>query len=43
MTLTDYVDITGWKSVGTKIAGNDLKDITLVSDGNESEAPTLFG
>jgi topoisomerase-4 subunit A len=42
MTLTDYVDITGWKSVGTKIAGSDLKDITLVSDRNESENPTLF-
>ncbi len=42
MQLSEYVDITGWKAVGTKIAGNDLKDITLVSDDNDSENPTLF-
>lgn len=42
MQLSEYVDITGWKAVGTKIAGNDLKDISLVSDDNDSENPTLF-
>ncbi|MBL7719083.1 MAG: DNA gyrase/topoisomerase IV subunit A [Flavipsychrobacter sp.] len=42
LALHETIDVTGWKAVGTKIAGNDLKEITLVSDGNESESPTLF-
>jgi topoisomerase-4 subunit A len=46
MSLEEQIDVTGWKAVGTKIAAGDVKDITLVSDGNESGAdgvaPTLF-
>jgi topoisomerase IV subunit A len=46
MTLSENIEITGWKSVGTKIAGNDVKEITLIEDEAEgaenNEAPTLF-
>ncbi len=35
MNIAETIDITGWKTVGTKIAGNDLKEISLVSDDEE--------
>ncbi|WP_276134249.1 DNA gyrase/topoisomerase IV subunit A [Polluticoccus soli] len=46
VALEEVVDVTGWKAVGTRIAGNDLKEASLVSEteeeGNEAKAPTLF-
>jgi len=43
LELQDYTDITGWKTVGKKLAISDVKEISMVPD-NESEAenPTLF-
>jgi hypothetical protein len=35
------VDITGWKTVGTKIADETLKEVTLMQE-DPREAPTLF-
>lgn len=46
LALHETVDVTGWKTVGTRIADADLKEVALVSeqqDGEgESTAPTLF-
>jgi topoisomerase IV subunit A len=46
IALHETVDVTGWKTVGTRIADADLKEVALVSeqqDGEgESTAPTLF-
>lgn len=46
VALHETVDITGWKTVGTKIAGPDLKEVSLVSEEEKNEedsgAPTLF-
>jgi topoisomerase-4 subunit A len=46
VAIADYVDVTGWKAVGTKIATADLKDVILVSEEEEpadnDSAPTLF-
>ncbi len=44
--LHEKVDITGWKAVGTRIAGSDLKEVSLITEqeGTDAgaEAPTLF-
>jgi topoisomerase-4 subunit A len=43
--LASQIEVTGWKTVGTKIAGEDLKEIILANppeQGPETEAPTLF-
>jgi len=46
ISLHEKIDVTGWKTVGTRIAGNDLKDIELLVETEASdedpEAPTLF-
>lgn len=46
LALDETVEVTGWKTVGTRIAGNDLKEISLVVDEpngiEDPEAPTLF-
>lgn len=46
VNLHEKIDITGWKTVGTRIAGNDLKEIELLVETEASdadpEAPTLF-
>jgi len=46
IALSEKLDVTGWKTVGTRIAGNDVKEIALVSEEetghSENEAPTLF-
>ncbi|OJW77410.1 MAG: DNA topoisomerase IV [Bacteroidetes bacterium 46-16] len=46
MTLAESIDVTGWKTVGTKIAGTELKEISLLANGedeaDESGQPTLF-
>jgi topoisomerase-4 subunit A len=36
VTLTEYVEVTGWKAVGTRIAGDDLISAELLS---EEEGP----
>lgn len=40
----EHIDVTGWRTVGTKIGDNTLKEISLEEqeEGDESEAPTLF-
>ena len=46
MALHETVDITGWRTIGTCIAGEDMKELSLVpavsDDTGEPEAPTLF-
>ncbi len=45
LALHETIDVTGWKTVGTRIAGNDLKEISLILDAAEShggEELTLF-
>lgn len=46
IALHETIDITGWKAVGTRIAGSDVKEISLVSeegeDTSDAKAPTLF-
>lgn len=44
VALHEIADVTGWKTVGTKIAGNELKEVVLVQDSNggDGDAPTLF-
>jgi len=39
----ETIDITGWRTVGTKIGDNTLKEVSLESgEEAEDEAPTLF-
>ncbi|HTN44758.1 MAG TPA: DNA gyrase/topoisomerase IV subunit A [Flavipsychrobacter sp.] len=44
--LLETIDITGWKTVGTKFGTADLKEIALVQEENgendDNAAPTLF-
>ena len=46
LAIHEAVDITGWRTIGTYIAGEDMKELTLVpavsEDTGEPEAPTLF-
>jgi topoisomerase-4 subunit A len=46
MYLADTIDISGWKTIGTRIAGKEIKEISLVEDeagtDEENSAPTLF-
>ncbi len=46
ISLHETVDITGWRTIGSFLAGNDMKDITLLpeagDDASKREAPTLF-
>ena len=46
MALHEIIDITGWKTVGTFIAADDLKEISLIpepgDEQGEKDAPTLF-
>lgn len=46
INLSEKIDITGWKTIGTKLGGTELKEIILVKEAddnsNENEAPTLF-
>lgn len=46
VSLHETIDITGWKTIGAKFAGNDLKEVSLISNEEGSEedgsAPTLF-
>jgi topoisomerase-4 subunit A len=43
--LAESVEVTGWKTVGTKLQVPDLKEIVPVQteeNASETEAPTLF-
>jgi topoisomerase IV subunit A len=46
VSLHETVDITGWKTIGSYLAGEDLKEISLIpeagEDSSQREAPTLF-
>lgn len=43
ISLTEYTEITGWKTIGKKININDVKEVVLIpGDESEAEAPTLF-
>jgi len=46
VALHEKIEVTGWKTVGTRIAGSDLKEVSLVNENEggveETEAPTLF-
>jgi topoisomerase IV subunit A len=46
IVLEDKADITGWKTVGTFLTANELKEIVLVAEdagpAQEGFAPTLF-
>lgn len=46
MALYEQIEISGWKTVGTRIAGSEVREITLLpvagADQNQAEAPTLF-
>lgn len=44
VSLSENIEVTGWKTIGTKIGTADLKEIALVGeeDHKEPEAPTLF-
>lgn len=42
VTLNEIIDITGWKTIGTRFADNNLKEITLVDKNEEKDELTLF-
>jgi topoisomerase-4 subunit A len=46
VSLHETVDVTGWKTIGSYLAGEDLKEISLIpklEEGeDESEALRLF-
>jgi topoisomerase-4 subunit A len=46
LKLFKAVEISGWKTVGTRIAGSEVKEISLLTEPEEEEdtdrAPTLF-
>ncbi len=46
IALHETIDITGWKTIGTRFAGSDMKEVSLLSEekGEEPDngAPTLF-
>ncbi len=44
VSLHETVDITGWKTVGSSLAGDDLREVVLIPEANEEtgDAPTLF-
>jgi len=46
MALHEMIDITGWRTIGTKLAGDDLRDIVAVpvagDENAEPDMPTLF-
>jgi topoisomerase-4 subunit A len=36
IALHEDIDVTGWKTVGTRLAGDDLKEISLISEPGEN-------
>ncbi|MCC7029885.1 MAG: DNA gyrase/topoisomerase IV subunit A, partial [Chitinophagaceae bacterium] len=42
INLEEFVDVTGWKAIGTKLCEKDLLEISLVNDEDESKQGELF-
>ena len=46
VSLHETIDITGWKTVGSFVSGDDMKEISLIpeagDDQGDKDAPTLF-
>lgn len=44
MNFAEEIDITGWRTIGTKIGDKTLKDISIAedSDDEDEKSPTLF-
>ena len=46
VALHEAIEITGWRTIGTQVAGEDMQELSLVpvinDDTGEPEAPTLF-
>jgi len=46
VALHEMLDVTGWKTIGTRLAGDELRDIVLVAEPADEDqdpaAPTLF-
>lgn len=45
IAVHETIEITGWKAIGTKIAGNDLKEVSLITDDEidtQKQDLTLF-
>lgn len=43
LPISDTIDVTGWRTIGTKIGDANLKEISLQAEESpEDEAPTLF-
>lgn len=42
VTLNEMIDITGWKTIGTRFADDNLKEISLVDKDSENDELTLF-
>lgn len=46
ISLHETVDITGWRTIGSFLAGEDMKELSLLpepgEDASQREAPTLF-
>ncbi|MBS1586073.1 MAG: DNA gyrase/topoisomerase IV subunit A [Bacteroidetes bacterium] len=46
MAFAEAIDVSGWKTVGTKIAGTELKEISVLKNdedqAGENDQPTLF-
>lgn len=42
--FNETIDVTGWRTIGTKLGDNTVKEIYLLPEetGNEDDAPTLF-
>lgn len=44
MAVGEHIDVTGWRTVGTKIGDSTLKEISLEEqdESSDNDAPTLF-
>lgn len=42
VVLNEMIDITGWKTIGTRFADNNLKEISLVEKDDDKDELTLF-
>ncbi len=42
VVLNEMIDITGWKTIGTRFADNNLKEVSLVEKDDDKDELTLF-
>lgn len=42
VVLNEMIDITGWKTIGTRFADNNLKEVSLVEKDDDNDELTLF-